>query len=60
MFGGAKAKDAGLDQSADIAECTATLEPAGAATGGVNPVIVEPSGRFTLPSPSMAMHPSCS
>jgi hypothetical protein len=30
MFGDAKAKDAGLDQPADIAQCTTSLQSAGA------------------------------
>ena len=37
VFGCAQAKNAGLDQPADIAQCTATPEPAGATTGGVKP-----------------------
>jgi transposase, IS5 family len=37
MFGDAQAKDAGLDQPADIAERTAAFQPTGGAAGGVKP-----------------------
>jgi hypothetical protein len=50
MFGDAETKDAGLDQPADIAQRAPPSPP-------VVPVIAEPSGRFTLPCPSIAMPP---
>lgn len=37
MFGDAQAKNAGLDQLANIAQRTAAFEPAGRPTGGVKP-----------------------